>query len=285
MTDALDSQQYDHEDLEFYTKKIKNIPTLSKDEEYILAKNFKENSDTAAAKKLIESNLNYVIKISKNYTGYGITIKDLIQEGTIGLIKAIKKFNPEKKIRLISFAIYWIKSEIHEYIIRNLRIVKIATTKTQKKLFFNLKKFKKLEWLNENEKNAISNLLNIKSTDIEYMEAKLNTKDISIDAKNDKNEHTNIFLEPYSTYIITKKNDPLSLIEKKNWDIHLKEKLKKAIKKLDKRSKYILKKRWLIEKKYTLKNLADICNVSAERIRQLENIAIKKLKKIIQLDT
>lgn len=284
MNSNLHSSHNNHKDLDFYVQKIKNIPILSKDEEYILAKKFKEKNDINAAKKLIESNLNYVIKIAKNYAGYGITIKDLIQEGIIGLIKAVKNFNPEKKIRLISFAIYWIKSEIHEYIIKNLRIVKIATTKAQKKLFFNLKKFKKLGWLNENEKHAISNLLNIKNTEIEYMESKLNKKDISIDANDDETENSYKSLEYHNANIIEKKNDPLLIIEKKNWDTHIKDNLKKAFKKLDKRSQHILKKRWLLKKKYTLKNLAQTYNVSSERIRQLENNAIKKLKTIIQLD-
>jgi len=273
-----------NKDLDFYVQKIKNIPVLSKDEEYILTKKFKEKNDRIAIKKIIESNLNYVIKIAKNYTGYGITVKDLIQEGIIGLMKAVKKFDPEKKIRLISFAIYWIKSEIHEYIIKNLRIVKIATTKAQKKLFFNLKKFKKLGWLNENEKNAISNLLNIKNNEIEYMESKLNKKDISIDIRDEENDANIKTIKNSNAVSILKKNDPLLLIEKNNWNTYIKNNLKKAIRKLDKRSQNILRKRWLLKKKYTLRNLSQIYNVSSERIRQLENSAIKKLKTIIKLD-
>jgi RNA polymerase sigma-32 factor len=257
---------------------------LSKEEEYILAKNFKEKNDIQAAKKLIESNINYVIKIARNYSGYGITIKDLVQEGLIGLIKAVKNFDPEKKHRLISFAIYWIKSEIQEYIIRNLRIVKIASTKTQKRLFFNLKKFKKINWLNTKEKLHLSNFLRAKKKEIENMELKLNNKDISLTFNQNDEEDINIIKKTLNIDNIENENDPLISIEKNNWDNFVITKFKKAFKKLDKRSQEIIKKRWLNKNQNTLKNLAESYNISSERIRQIENNAIKKLKKLIEAD-
>lgn len=273
------------ESIDFYRQRIKNIPILSKDEEYNLAKKFKEKNDIQAAKKLIESNINYVIKIAKNYSGYGVNIKDLIQEGILGLMKAVNRFNPEKKNRLISFAIYWIKSEIHEYIIKNLKIVKIASTKKQKKLFFNLKNIKKIGWLNNYEKKPIINLLNTKNKELDYMEKRLHSKDISTEYCDDdtNNNDKNYELECY-TNKINKENDPLTTLEKNNLIQINKNKLNKALYKLDKRSLDIIKNRWLNENIYTLKNLANLYNISSERIRQIENNAIKKLKFLIELE-
>ncbi len=272
------------ESIDFYKQKIKNIPILSKDEEYNLAKKFKEKNDIQAAKKLIESNINYVIKIAKNYSGYGVHIKDLIQEGIIGLMKAVNKFNPEKKNRLISFAIYWIKSEIHEYIIKNLKIVKIASTKKQKKLFFNLKNIKKIGWLNNNEKKPIINLLNTKNKELDYMEKRLNSKDIKTELHDDNTlDEKNYELECY-TNKINNDNNPLIVITNTNLTQENKNKLNKALYKLDKRSLDIIKNRWLNENAYTLKKLADLYNISSERIRQIENNAIKKLKFLIELE-
>jgi len=272
------------ESIDFYKQKIKNIPILSKDEEYNLAKKFKEKNDIQAAKKLIESNINYVIKIAKNYSGYGVHIKDLIQEGIIGLMKAVNKFNPEKKNRLISFAIYWIKSEIHEYIIKNLKIVKIASTKKQKKLFFNLKNIKKIGWLNNNEKKPIINLLNTKNKELDYMEKRLNSKDIKTELHDDNTiDEKNYELECYTNKINNDTN-PLIVITNTNLTQENKNKLNKALYKLDKRSLDIIKNRWLNENAYTLKKLADLYNISSERIRQIENNAIKKLKFLIELE-
>ncbi|HIH2763915.1 MAG TPA: RNA polymerase factor sigma-32 [Candidatus Azoamicus sp.] len=274
------------ESIDFYKQRIKNIPILSKDEEYSLTKKFKEKNDIQAAKKLIESNINYVIKIAKNYSGYGINIKDLIQEGIIGLMKAVHKFNPDKKNRLISFAIYWIKSEIHDYIIKNLRIVKVASTKKQKKLFFNLKNIKKIGWLNNKEKNPIINLLNTKTKELEYIEKRLNSKDINTEYNNEDTEQLNEKnneLENYN-YELNKESDPLIIIEKKNLKQINKNKLNKALYKLDKRSLDIIKNRWLNENIKTLKSLADLYKISSERVRQIENNAIKKLKFLIELE-
>lgn len=275
----------ENESINFYIQKTKNIPSLSKDEEYILAKNFKEKNDIYSAKKLIESNINYVIKIAKNYSGYGIAIKDLIQEGLIGLIKAVKKFDPEKKNRLISFAIYWIKSEIHEYIIKNFRLVKITSTKNNKKLFFNIKKNKKIGWLSKKEKVSISHLLNVKNKEIERIESRFNTNDISINFnRNTINNEDQISKNEININEIIIDNDPYTIIEKKNWNVFIRNKLNKALCKLDNRSLEIIKKRWLTKNTDTLKNLAKMYNISSERVRQIENNAIKKLKFFIESD-
>ncbi len=266
------------QNLEQYFQKIKNISLLSKDEEYILAKNFKELNDITAIKILVESNLNYVIKIAKNYTGYGILIKDLIQVGIIGLIKAIQNFNPEKKIRLISFAIYWIKSEIHEYIVKNIKIVKIANTKNQKKIFFNLKKFKKIGWLNTNEKIVISNLLNVKKHEIDQMELSLNKYDIAIEFND-----TNFNKFKLNIETLSNRKDPLIILENNNWKNFINIHFKNAFNKLDKRSQNIITLRWLNEKKYTLKKLSKIYKISSERIRQIELKAIMILKNKINI--
>lgn len=277
-------KKYD-EDIDFYIQKIKNIPSLSKDEEFILAKKLKEKNDIQAARKLVESNINYVIKIARNYSGYGLNIKDLIQEGLIGLMKAVKKFDPDKKHRLISFAIYWIKSEIQEYIIRNLRLVKITSTKTQKKLFFNLKKIKKIGWLTDKEKSSLSNLLSIKYEKIDYMESRLNNPDtpiITSKSKDDNIEDINQINNCIDK--LEKKQDPLILVEKNNWSNFIINKLNKALYKLDRRSQNILKKRWLTTNANTLKTLAKTYNISSERVRQVENNTLKKLKNLIKLD-
>lgn len=284
MTKTSNSLNNINENINFYIQKTKNIPILSKDEEYILAKNFKEKNDIQAARQLIESNINYVIKIAKNYNGYGIAIKDLIQEGLIGLMKAIKKFDPEQKNRLMSFAIYWIKSEIHEYIIKNLRIVKIASTKNQKKLFFNLKKIKKIGWLNNKEKDSIANLLNSKNKEIEYIESRFNNKDLITNFKEKNENDDNNFDYNSNSIQEIEKTNPLVIIEKKNWDDFIKKKLNKALYKLDDRSLDIIKKRWLLNETKTLKKLAQNYNISSERVRQIETTAMKKLRKLIESD-
>ena len=205
-------------------------------------------------------------------------IKDLIQEGVIGLMNAIKNFDPEKKIRLISFAIFWIKSEIHEYIIKNLRIVRVATTKIQRKLFFNLKKIKKLGWMSAEEKKIVSKLFDTELNEIECMETKLNKNDKSLESMD---EADNTRLE----YMLTSnQNNSLLNIEKNNWNIYSINNLKHALKKLDTRSKNVLEKRWLQKKKMTLKMLAQKYKISSERIRQIESDAIKKLRILIKLE-
>lgn len=262
-----------------YIQNLKNIPLLSKDEEYLLARAYRDKNDIFSAKKLVESNLNYVVKIAKNYDGYGIIIKDLVQVGVLGLMKAVQKFDPEKKVRLISFAIYWIKSEMHEYILKNLKIVKIAKTKNQKKLFFNLKGLRKSGLLNDYEKKVISNLLNVKRKEIDYMELSLSKNDLSIDDQEDRPGSSLVRSIYYPN-----KNDPFVLLEDNEWLSHLSSKFRLAFKILDKRSQDIIKYRWLSKKKYTLKELGSIYNISSERIRQIEKSAFDKLKKKVDIE-
>lgn len=262
-----------------YIQNLKNIPLLSKDEEYLLARAYRDKNDIFSAKKLVESNLNYVVKIAKNYDGYGIIIKDLVQVGVLGLMKAVQKFDPEKKVRLISFAIYWIKSEMHEYILKNLKIVKIAKTKNQKKLFFNLKGLRKSGLLNDYEKKVISNLLNVKRKEIDYMELSLSKNDLSIDDQEDRLGSSLVRSIYYPN-----KNDPFVLLEDNEWLSHLSSKFRLAFKILDKRSQDIIKYRWLSKKKYTLKELGSIYNISSERIRQIEKSAFDKLKKKVDIE-
>ncbi|HIH2762690.1 MAG TPA: RNA polymerase factor sigma-32 [Candidatus Azoamicus sp. MARI] len=264
--------------IDSYIHNFKNAPILSKNEEFILTKKFKEKNDLNAIKQLIESNLKYIIKIAIKYEGYGIIVKDLIQEGVIGFIKSVKNFDPSKNIRLISFAIYWIKSEIHEYIIKNLRLVKIASTKSQKKLLFNLKKIKHVNWLSENEAKVISNLFNSKADDVPYMESRLSKYDVPLDFKLDEVFDSN------HNFILNYEDDMPFILEKENWNSFLIKKLRDALKKLDERSKNILKERWLLKKKSTLKKLAERYNLSLERIRQLESSALKKVKVLMNLD-
>lgn len=273
--------ELDNYNLNFYIKNFKSSKFLSKEEEIFLAKNFKVKKDVNSARRLVESNLNYVIKIASNYSGYGFFIKDLVQVGVIGLMKAVKNFDPDKKIRLISFAIYWVKSEIHEYIIKNLKIVKIIKTKNQKKLFFNLNRIKKIGNLTSNEKLVISNLLNVKKKDIDYLEGNLQKNDVSlIDTELNYEKIINT-----GNKFFYFKNDPLSIIEKNNWINYINKSFYFVYSKLDNRSKKILFYRWISSRKYTLKQLGMMYNVSSERIRQLEKNALNKLKTQLLLDT
>lgn len=265
--------------IDSYIHNFKNAPILSKNEELILTKKFKEKNDLNAIKQLIESNLKYIIKIAVKYEGYGIIVKDLIHEGVIGFIKSVKNFDSSKNVRLISFAIYWIKSEIHEYIVKNLRLVKIASTKAQKKLFFNLKKVKSSNWLNDNEAKIVSNLFNTRTEDVMYMKSRLSKTDISLDFKLDEDE-----FDSNRSFILNCENDASFIVEKENWNSFLVKKLREAFKKLDERSKHILKERWLLKRKSTLKKLAERYNLSLERIRQLESSALKKVKVLMNLD-
>ena len=272
-------------DLDFYIKNVKSIQSLSKDEECILTKNFKEKNDTVSFKRIVESNIGYIIKIARSYIGYidiNITLKDLVHEGVIGLIKAINNFNPDKNVRLVSFAIFWIKSEIHDYIIKNLRLVQIANTKSQRKVFFNLKKFKKSGWLNNDEVSIISRLLNVKSKDIDYIQTRLNKNDISLDSEYDENQDHNQLKKNFKK--ISSNNNPLSILEEKNWIEHIIDSIKNSIDKFETRDKEIFVKRWLKRKRNTLKNLAEKYNISSERVRQLENLIIERIKNSVYLE-
>ncbi len=268
--------------LDSYIYIVNSFPILSINQECKLISKFYYLKDFKFAKKLIILNLRFVVNIAKNYYGYGLCISDLIQEGNIGLIKAVKKFNPLFKVRLISFAIYWIKAEIHEFILKNWRIVKIATTKSQRKLFFNLRKIKKkIGWFTNKEINLVSKKLSVSKKDIYEMESRMYYKDININIYNDKDSlNKNIFsyinlLDKYSNFT--------NNLEYLNWKSYILKKLKLVFIYLDNRSKHIIKSRWLNKKKVTLKKLANYYNISAERIRQLEKNAMKKLKLLLKL--
>ena len=265
--------------LESYLQAAREIPILSAEEERELAVQLQEHGDLEAAQKLVLSHLRFVAHVARSYSGYGLALADLVQEGNIGLMKAVKRFDPTVGVRLISFAVYWIRAEIHEFILRNWRIVKVATTKAQRKLFFNLRsKKKQLGWFNNDEVNAVADDLGVKRTEVLEMEKRLSGLDIGFDGPDDNDE--NIAPAP-ANYLEDTSLEPARLIEQSDWTENQETRLYSALKDLDERSRDILQQRWLSENKSTLHQLADQYGVSAERIRQLENNAIKKLKNVI----
>ncbi|WP_343192630.1 RNA polymerase sigma factor RpoH [Buchnera aphidicola (Taiwanaphis decaspermi)] len=269
--------------LDSYIRSANLYPMLSAKEENLLTKNFFYNFDLESAKKLILFNLRFVIHIARSYSGYGLQQADLIQEGSIGLMKAIKRFNPEIGVRLISFAVHWIKSEIHEYILKNWRIVKVATTKSQRKLFFNLRKNKKhLGWFNLKEIELVAQELGVTNKDVIEMESRMSAQDITL---HPVDEDTNDFkFLHYNNFLKDKTSNFSRLLEVNNWTFYANNKLINAISMLDERSRYIIRSRWLDENnKTTLQKIANDYSISAERVRQLENNTIKRLKNIIDM--
>jgi len=265
--------------LESYLQAARNIPILSAEEERELAVQLQEHGDLEAAQKLVLSHLRFVAHVARSYNGYGLALADLVQEGNIGLMKAVKRFDPTVGVRLISFAVYWIRAEIHEYILRNWRIVKVATTKAQRKLFFNLRgKKKQLGWFNDEEVSSVAEDLGVKRTDVLEMEKRLSGLDIGFDGPDDNDE--NIAPAP-ANYLEDNSLEPSHLIEQKDWSDNQETRLYTALENLDERSRDILQQRWLTDNKSTLHQLADKYDISAERIRQLENNAIKKLRNVI----
>ncbi|SFV67997.1 RNA polymerase sigma factor RpoH [hydrothermal vent metagenome] len=250
-------------------------PILSPEEEYKLAVELYENNDLKSAEKLVLSHMRFVAFIAYSYKGYGLEMTDLIQEGTIGLMKAVKKFNPYKKIKLSSFAVYWIKAEIHEYILKNWKIVKIATTKAQRKLFFKLKQAKKniQGFLTQSQASKIANDLGVKEKEVLEMESRLNGTDVSFAIDNNDDDFSP------EQYLVDESLSPEKIISHNDNVQHNHSNLSNALATLDKRSLDILKQRYLGEKKSTLHTLAKQYDVSAERVRQIENLAISKLKK------
>ena len=265
--------------LESYLQAARNIPILSAEEERELAVQLQEHGDLEAAQKLVLSHLRFVAHVARSYSGYGLALADLVQEGNIGLMKAVKRFDPTVGVRLISFAVYWIRAEIHEFILRNWRIVKVATTKAQRKLFFNLRgKKKQLGWFSNDEVGAVADDLGVKRTDVLEMEKRLSGLDIGFDGPEDDDE--NIAPAP-ANYLEDTSLEPSRLIEQSNYAEDQETRLYSALKDLDDRSRDILQQRWLTDDKSTLHQLADQYGISAERIRQLENNAIKKLRNVI----
>ena len=265
---------------DLYQQQVQAIPLLTEEEEIGLAKKLHEENDLTAARQLIMSHLRLVIKIARSYSGYGLNQADLVQEGNIGLMKAVKRFDPSRGVRLVSFAIYWIKAEIQEFVVRNWRLVKTATTKAQRKLFFNLRSMKKtLQPLKQDEIKEIAKELNVKETDVKEMEYRFNGNEIALDYQDDDNE--NEIFRPIS-YLKDENADPLKQLISKESESNSISALTNAIKSIDERSRYVLESRWLNEEKSkTLHELADELGVSAERIRQIEQNALKKLKSLM----
>lgn len=263
--------------LDSYIRSVNSYPMLSAEEEHELAERLHYKGEIEAAKGLILSHLRFVVHIARGYSGYGLPMADLVQEGNIGLMKAVKRFNPEVGVRLVSFAVHWIKAEIHEYVLRNWRIVKIATTKAQRKLFFNLRKSKKrLGWFNHSEVEMVAKELGVEPSDVREMESRLAAQDATFDMSVDDDEG-NAVSAPV-LYLEDKNSDVAENLESTNWEQHTNHRLSLAISSLDERSQHIVRSRWLNEPKATLQDLADNYGVSAERIRQLEKNAMKKLK-------
>ncbi len=269
------------QNLAAYIQAVNGFSLLSAEEEKQLAEDlyYRENLD--AARALVLAHLRFVVHIAKSYNGYGLAQADLIQEGNVGLMKAVKRFNPEKGVRLISFAVHWIKAEIHEFILRNWRIVKIATTKAQRKLFFNLRGQKKhLGWLTLDEAKAIADELNVDVKHVQDMEGRLSVYDAGFDVGNDEDDDT-AYLAPVN-YLEDKRFDPAAMLENADWETNSVSSLEVALEQLDERSRDILQQRWLNEEKATLHDLAAQYGVSAERIRQIETNAMKKLRVMME---
>ncbi len=267
--------------LDQYIHAAMSIPVLTAEEEKALAVRLHTENDLEAARTLVMSHLRFVVRIARGYSGYGLALADLIQEGNIGLMKAVKRFDPAHGVRLVSFAVHWIRAEMHEFILRNWRIVKVATTKSQRKLFFNLRsKKKRLGWLNNDEVNAVAEDLGVKPETVLEMESRLSGQDIGFDPLGSDDDEDNHYAP--AAYLTNTANDPALLLEHADWSETSNSNLAEALDILDERSRAILEARWLSEDKTTLHELAARYNVSAERIRQLEKNALGKLKKALQ---
>ena len=262
--------------LDSYIDRVSQIPVLSREEEVALAIRFRSEGDLEAARELVLSHLRFVVHIARGYLGYGLPMGDLVQEGNVGLMKAVKRFDPNVGVRLVSFAVHWIRAEIHEYVLRNWRLVKVATTKSQRKLFFNLRKMKKnLTWLSEAETQAVARDLGVEVRDVREMEQRMSARDMSFDPAPDADEE-----ESYSPamYLPASNADPAIEVERDEWEEDSTDRLSAALSRLDERSRNILKRRWMSDEKATLHELADEYGISAERVRQVEVNAISKLK-------
>jgi RNA polymerase sigma-32 factor len=266
--------------LEAYVERVSRIPVLTREEERELARRLQSDGDLDAARQLVLSHLRFVVHIARGYGGYGLPIGDLIQEGNVGLMKAVKRFDPDVGVRLVSFAVHWIRAEIHEYVLRNWRLVKIATTKAQRKLFFNLRRFKKnLGWLTESETRAIAEDLGVTASEVTDMEQRLSSRDLSFDPAPDTDDEDGAYSP--SAYLPHPEADPSVAVEREQWDEDTADRLAQALETLDERSRHILRSRWMTDEKATLHELADQYGVSAERIRQIEANAIKKLRGLV----
>jgi RNA polymerase sigma-32 factor len=264
--------------LDAYIGAVHRIPVLSAEDEQALARRFRDDDDLDAARELVLSHLRFVVHVARGYNGYGLPLGDLVQEGNIGLMKAVKRFDPDMGVRLVSFAVHWIRAEMHEFILKNWRIVKVATTKAQRKLFFNLRKSKtRLGWLNAEEVRAVAADLNVSEREVLEMESRLSGRDIGFDlSADDDNDHAP---PAPAAYLMTQDEDPAQAYERNDSEDHQLQLLREGLRTLDDRSRDIIRRRWLDDgNKVTLQELADEYGVSAERIRQVEANALKKMK-------
>ena len=264
-----------------YMQGANSIAVLTVEEEKALAERLYYEDDVESARQLVLAHLRFVVHIARSYNGYGLPLADLIQEGNVGLMKAVRRFNPEKGVRLVSFAVHWIKAEIHEYVLRNWRIVKVATTKAQRKLFFNLRGAKKrLAWLTDDEAAAIAQDLGVEVKHVREMEKRLSARDAGFDAGVDDDDE-DAYQAP-AQYLEDRSADPALILEDADWEADSNSRLAGAMSGLDERSQDILQQRWLNERKVTLHDLAAKYSVSAERIRQLEQGAMKKVRAVLE---
>jgi len=262
-----------------YLERVSRIPVLSRERELALAERFRRDNDLGAARDLVLSHLRFVVHIARGYNGYGLPMNDLVQEGNIGLMKAVKRFDPGMGVRLVSFAVHWIRAEIHEYVLRNWRLVKVATTKAQRKLFFNLRRLKKnLTWLSAEETRAVAADLGVTAAEVTEMERRLSARDLSFDIAPDADEE-----EGYgpASYLPAADADPAEQVEAEEWSSSSSQNLSAAMERLDDRSRAILQRRWMSDDKATLHELAAEYGVSAERIRQIEAGAMTRLRALL----
>ncbi len=287
MTTALVSRNYEIAlagpvgSLDAYIQAVGVIPVLSKEDEQALATRLRDNEDLDAARDLVMAHLRFVVHIAKGYTGYGLPLNDLIQEGNVGLMKAVKRFDPSYDVRLVSFAVHWIRAEIHEFVLKNWRIVKVATTKAQRKLFFNLRKKKKtLAWLSAAETKAVADDLGVTAKEVTEMEKRLHSRDAIFDPTPDADDDHNF---TPAAYLPAPDSDPAKQVEASDFNDDATTRMTAALKLLDDRSRDIIESRWLTDAKKTLHDLADEYGVSAERIRQIEANAIKKMRNAMAL--
>ncbi len=267
--------------IDAYRHAVFDMPMLSAEEEYALAERFRSDNDLEAAWRLVLSHLRFVVRIARGYDGYGLPQADLIQEGNVGLMKAVKRFDPDVGVRLVSFAVHWVRAEIHEYILRNWRIVKVATTKAQRKLFFNLRSAKKrLGWLNREEVDAVAMDLGVSPDTVLEMEQRLSVHDAAYDG-HPEDEGGAEYATP-ARYLQDLRFEPAETVEREDWEAHNQQALRTAVGELDERDRTIVTERWLAEEKTTLQSLANRYGVSAERIRQLEANALRKLRRAME---
>ena len=268
---------------EAYAERISRIPVLSREQEGELFERLHKHQDLEAARTLVMSHLRFVLHVARGYIGYGLPLGDLVQEGNVGLMKAVKRFNPEQGVRLVSFAVHWIRAEIHDYVLRNWRLVKIATTKAQRKLFFNLRRMKKnLAWLSADETQAVARDLGVSVAEVTEMEQRLSARDLSFDPAPDSGDEDDSYGP--ALYLPAPDADPAESTASEQWDEDVTRRLADAMAALDARSQDIVRRRWMAEDKATLHELAAEYDISAERVRQIEVAAMKRLKKLMSAE-